>query len=51
MPEEVPRTILSGQRMALFGSAMQGGGLYKELMDMVDEVLYLSLSAEDRHAA
>lgn len=51
MPEEVPRTILSGQRMALFGSAMQGGGLYKELMDMVDEVLYLSLSAEDGHAA
>ena len=25
------------------GSAMQGGGLYKELMDMVDELLFLSL--------
>ena len=43
MPEEVPRKILAEQRLALFGSAMQGGGLYKELMDMVDELLFLSL--------
>ena len=25
MPEEVPRKILAGQRLTLFGSAMQGG--------------------------
>ena len=43
MPEEVPRKILAEQRLALFGSAMQGGGLYKELMDMVDALLFLSL--------
>ena len=43
MPEEVPRKILAEQRLALFGSAMQGGGLYKALMDMVDELLFLSL--------
>ncbi len=43
MPEEVPRKVLAGQRLALFGSAMQGGGLYKELMDMVDALLVLSL--------
>ena len=43
MPEEGPRKILAEQRLALFGSAMQGGGLYKELMDMVDELLFLSL--------
>ena len=43
MPEEVPRKILAGQRLTLFGSAMQGGGLYKELMDMVDALLFLSL--------
>ena len=43
MPEEVPRKILAGHRLTLFGSAMQGGGLYKELMDMVDALLFLSL--------
>lgn len=46
MPDEVPRTILAEQRLSLFGSAMQGGGLYKELMDMVDSLLFLSLGRE-----
>ena len=48
MPEEVPRKILAEQRLALFGSAMQGGGLYKELMDMVDALLFLSLGKGGR---
>lgn len=43
MPDEVPRRILAEQRLSLFGSAMQGGGLYKELMDMTDSLLFLSL--------
>ena len=48
MPEEVPRKILAEQRLALFGSAMQGGGMYKELMDMVDALLFLSLGKGGR---
>ncbi|MEG1610105.1 MAG: BPL-N domain-containing protein [Bilophila sp.] len=43
MPEAVPRTILAERRAALFGSAMQGGGVYKELMDMLDAMLFLHL--------
>ena len=51
MPEEVPRRILAGQRLALFGSAMQGGGLYKELMDMTDALLFQSLGRGECDAA
>lgn len=43
MPEAVPRSVLDGQRTALFGSAMQGGGLYKALLDVADALLFFNL--------
>ncbi len=46
MPEAVPRSVLDGQRSALFGSAMQGGGLYKALLDVADTLLFFNLGAE-----
>ena len=45
MPEAVPLPVLDGQRMALFGSAMQGGGLYKALVDVADTLLFFNLRA------
>lgn len=47
MPEAVPRAILAERRTALFGSAMQGGGVYKDLMDMVDAILFLNLGGAE----
>lgn len=34
---------LRDQRVELFGTAMQGGGLYQELMDALDPLLFLTL--------
>ena len=47
-PEAVPRSILEKQRLALFGSAMQGGGLYKELLDAIDSLLFSCLTQKER---
>lgn len=47
MPEAVPRHRVMEQRNALFGTAMESAGPYKELLAMVDEVLFLSLHRGD----
>ena len=39
----MPSEQLAARRRALFGSAMQGGGLYQELLDQLDELLFLQL--------
>lgn len=46
VPEAVPRPMLAEQRAALFGSPMRGGGLYQELMDMLEDVLFLQLQGD-----
>lgn len=43
VPEAVPRVLLEEQKRALFGSAMEGGGLYRELMDILDALLFVHL--------
>lgn len=40
-PDAVDRNGLKEQRTALFGPPMSGGGLYKELLDVVDELVFL----------
>ncbi len=50
MPEAVPRSVLEGQRLALFGSAMQGGGLYKALLEVADSLLFCNLGARHLEA-
>ena len=47
VPDAVPRPVLAEQRAALFGSAMRGSGLYQELMDMLEDLLFLHLQAEE----
>jgi len=46
MPEAVSPGLLNEQRTALFGSPMQAGGLYKTIMDPLDELAYLQLAGE-----
>lgn len=41
LPDAVDRKGLKEQRTALFGPPMSGGGLYKELLDATDELLFL----------
>lgn len=41
LPDAVDRHGLKEQRTALFGPPMSGGGLYKELLDIVDELVFL----------
>lgn len=43
MPEAVPRRLVTEQRNALFGTAMESGGPYRELLGVLDELLFLSL--------
>ena len=43
LPEAVPGQLLSAQRHDLFGSAMHGGGLYQDLMNVLDDLLFLAL--------
>jgi hypothetical protein len=42
-PETVSRESLRNQRAALFGPPMDSGGLYQELLDTLDELLYRQL--------
>ena len=44
MPEAVSPSLLNDQRAALFGPPMQAGGLYKTIMDPLDELVYLQFS-------
>lgn len=46
VPEAVPQSVLNGQRLALFGSAMHYGGLYKALLDVADTLLFYNLGAK-----
>lgn len=41
LPDAVDRQGLKVQRTALFGPPMSGGGMYKELLDVVDELVFL----------
>ena len=47
VPELVPADQLTARRRSLFGSAMQGGGLYQELLDQLDELLFMQLQERD----
>ncbi|MBU1003978.1 MAG: biotin--protein ligase [Proteobacteria bacterium] len=40
----IPESVLSEQRMALFGSRMDHGGIFAELLGVMDELLYLTLT-------
>lgn len=42
-PETVSQQSLKNQRAALFGPPMASGGLYLELLDIIDTVMYLLL--------
>jgi len=44
MPEAVSPELLNEQRTALFGPPMHAGGLYKAIMDPIDELAYLQLN-------
>ena len=41
LPDVVDRRGLKAQREALFGRPMEGGGLYQELLDIADELVFL----------
>ncbi len=43
LPEALPPALLRDQRAALFGPPMRAGGLYRELMDVLDELAWLQL--------
>ena len=43
MPEALSPELLCERRTALFGPPMCAGGLYKEIMDLLDELVYLQL--------
>lgn len=45
LPDAVPAHMLQEQRHRLFGSAMHGGGMYQQLMNVLDAVLFLVLQA------
>jgi hypothetical protein len=42
LSQAVDRRILDMQREALFGHPMEGGGLYEELTDMLEELFFLA---------
>lgn len=44
-PDAVPPSLLKDQRESLFGPPMQAEGLYREIMEPLDELAYLQLSA------
>ena len=46
-PEAVPLKVLEKQRASLFGSPMQGGGLYKAVRDVIDDLLYCNLGGNE----
>ncbi|BBD09805.1 BPL-N domain-containing protein [Desulfovibrio ferrophilus] len=42
----IPENVLSEQRMALFGSRMSHGGIFAELISVMDELLFLTLTGD-----
>ena len=44
LPDAVPAELLRSQRQSLFGPPMQAGGLYREIMEPLDELAFLQLS-------
>lgn len=54
-PDAVPPALLKDQRNALFGPPMTAGGLYRELMEPLDELAFLQLGGGEKqprlHAA
>lgn len=47
MPEVVPRKLVTQRRNALFGTAMESGGLYRKLLLVLEEILFLSLNSRE----
>lgn len=47
LPEALPPGMLKGQRDALFGPPMQAEGLYREMLDTLDELAFLQLSVPE----
>ena len=45
LPDAVDRRGLDNQRQALFGHPMSGGGLMEELLDITEELIFLSQDA------
>ncbi len=45
LPDAVDRRGLDSQRQALFGHPMSGGGLMEELLDITEELIFLSQDA------
>lgn len=43
----IPEQVLSEQRVALFGRHMDYGGLFADLLNVMDEALFLALADED----
>ncbi|WP_022655803.1 BPL-N domain-containing protein [uncultured Desulfovibrio sp.] len=46
LPDAVDKRGLDNQREALFGHPMHGGGIMEELLDMAEELIYLSQDAD-----
>lgn len=42
-PDTLPNRLLGRQKEALFGERMRPGGLYKEIMDAVDKIIWLQI--------
>ena len=42
MPDAIDKRGLDHQRDSLFGPPMNGGGILAELLEMVEELVYLS---------
>lgn len=45
MPDAVSTALLKNQRESLFGPPMQAGGVYRDLVKILDELAYLQLNA------
>jgi len=41
VPEIINRTHLNNQRTAIFGSPMRAGGLYQEILDVLEQIIFL----------
>ncbi len=48
LPETVSTAMLKDQRESLFGPPMQAGGLYRSLMEPLDELAFLQLAGEGK---
>ena len=46
LPEALPQGMLRDQRESLFGPPMQAGGLYKDVLETLDELAWLQLNGK-----